>query len=195
MKKLTALLLAALMLAAALSACGKKSENLDLSQFRTLADTFAYPSCGEGFSEEIYVYVFEKDGVYYRVRADLPQDISDAIWAIDFFDEERDAKIHEIIGGLSIAKAENLNDQKLSDKEMNALVGKTGQDLMNDGWYNSGYNLDDMEFWMNKGPFTYSVVFDGKLTDSDDFNAEEAIVGLTIKSVTFDGIGDATNID
>ncbi len=195
MKKLTALFLAVLMLAATMTSCGKKAASLDLSQFKTMADAFAYDSIGDGYTEEIYVYAFEKDGIHYRVRTTMPQDVSDALWAIDFFDEEKESKIQALIGPLPVEKAENLDELMLSDEELKALVGKTGGYLLENGWYYSGHNLDTMEFWMSKDPFSYTVIFDGKLQDSDDFDAEEAIKDLKITSVTCSGIGNAANID
>lgn len=50
---------------------------------------------------------------------------------------------------------------------------------------------------MNKDPFSYSVIFDSngdKPENTDDFDAEEAIQSYTVKSVTYQGLGDATNI-
>lgn len=54
-----------------------------------------------------------------------------------------------------------------------------------------------MEFWMQKGAFTYAIVFDGKVdeADYDTFDAEEGIREMTVKSAAFYELGDATNIE
>ena len=44
-------------------------------------------------------------------------------------------------------------------------------------------------------PGPYTVVFNGKLTYTDDFDEYEAIRPQTIKSVTYDCLADATNLD
>ena len=73
-------------------------------------------------------------------------------------------------------------------------IGKTGQDLENDGWTTGyGYNLESMEFFLEKGPFAYTVTFASgqTLTNSDDFDVFETIRPLVIKSVECTGLGDA----
>ena len=97
---------------------------------------------------------------------------------------------------MEIDKLENLSDTVIPQEELDKLVGKTGEELINDGWNaGMGYNLETMEFYLNKGAFEYTVVFDGKLENSDDFDEEEAIKPLVVKSVTLNGIGDATNVE
>ena len=91
---------------------------------------------------------------------------------------------------------ENLSNEIIPQEELDKLVGKTGEELFNDGWTDgSGYNLEDMEFWLNKGAFEYTVVFDGKVENYDEFDTEEGVKAFTVKSVKFNGLGDATNIE
>ena len=80
-------------------------------------------------------------------------------------------------------------------EELDKYVGKTGQDLLDDGWTEGyGYNLDDMVFWLYKGPFAYDVVFesDQKYENTDDFDVWKTIAPLKIKSVTYKGLGNAS---
>ena len=127
-----------------------------------------------------YIDAFELNGVYYRAVATLT-------------DEQEQA----ILNPIAIDSIENLTEQIPAQAELDKLVGKTGKDLLDEGWSCGGYNLDDMEFWMSKDPFSYSVIFDSngdKPENTDDFDAEEAIQSYTVKSVTYQGLGDATNI-
>lgn len=98
---------------------------------------------------------------------------------------------------MEIEKIENLNETILSQEELDALMGKTGQELLDDGWVWTGHDLEAMEFWMQKGAFTYTIVFDGKVdeADYDTFDAEEGIREMTVKSAAFYELGDATNIE
>ena len=206
MKKIAALILVCLMAASLLAGCGaadsaapggdsaeQGAESADIGALRTMGDVFGFEDCGVGYGEGSFVYVFEADGTYYRAIADLPEDVSEALWALDFFDEQHDEKVKEIVAPLEISRLENLSETILPQEELDALIGRTGQELLDDDWYIRGYNLDTMEFWMYHGAFAYTVVFDGTLELTDDFNEEEAIGPLTVKSVTFDGIGDATD--
>ena len=52
-----------------------------------------------------------------------------------------------------------------------------------------------MEFWLAKGPFEYTVVFDGKVENEDDFDFETDAKSFTVKSITLNGLGDATIMD
>ena len=213
MKKTAALILALLACLTLCAACGEteepgadpreaaaKEEPEEIKNLKTLGDAFALPEenfRNEGFSDTDFVYAFDHDGVYYRVIAALPADVSDAIWAIDFLDEERDSKVHQLVASLEIARLENLSKMIPPQEELDAWVGKTGADLLNDGWWNSGWDLDEMVFWMNKGLFEYEVTFDydGKMENTDDFDFEAAISPLTVKSVTFKDFGDVTDAD
>ena len=205
-KKLIALLLAALCLCAFLTACGSKNEPTD-----TVSDDMPFKTIGEAletekeeFSEQsaiynkAFVYVFEKDGTYWRLTAELTEEEYAALSELDILADDYEEKEKELLAPLAVTKCENLNELKLSDEEMAALVGKTGEDLINNGWTGGmGYNLDSMEFFMEYPPFSYTVTFEAKepLENTDDFDETEAIKDLKVTSVTFDGLGgSATDI-
>lgn len=192
----------AICLLCALAACGSaKTETTqaptaaaEAFEPKTMGDVFVYESSGNGFSETKYVYAFEKDGVVYRAVAELPPDVSKTIWDVDFFDEHRDDKVREAVAPLPILQLENLTERIPSQEELNALVGKTGQALKDEGWRLTGWLLDDMAFSLEHGPFTYTVVMEGdyKPNENYDFDEEADFAPLKVKSVTYSGIGDAT---
>ena len=201
-KRLIAILLTAVCLCAFLAACGKTNPSEqqptgEAPAFTTIGDAMALAAEGTAQNatyENAFVYVFEKDGTYWRLTAVLNEEQAAALWELDILDEDYDVKQKELVSPLAVTKCENLNEKKLTDEEMNALVGKTGEDLLNDGWISGmGYNLDTMEFFMEYPPFAYTVVFEAqeKLENTDDFDEEEAIRPLKVVSVTFDGLGDS----
>ena len=96
---------------------------------------------------------------------------------------------------MKIAKIENLSDAVPTQEELDKLVGKTGEELLEDNWYSSGYDLDSMEFTMGHGLFLYTVTFEGKVEVTDDFDENEAIKPLKVKSVVYYDLGDTTNLD
>ena len=74
--------------------------------------------------------------------------------------------------------------------------GKTGEQLLADGWTVTGYDLNQTVFFMEKGPFQYRFYFDGKLEESEGFDENEAIKPLSVKAVQFEMLGNnATGID
>ena len=179
---------------------GEASGSFDPSQLKTMGELFASAEVEEaqtGFSEAHYVVVFHAGGNDYRAVADMPQDVSDAVWAIDFFDEERDQKIQDLVSPLAIGSLENLTEQAPSQEALDAYVGKTGQDLFDEGWSYWFYDLEAMEAGFYSGPFSYMVQFeyDGEpLENDDDFDFYETFKDLKIRSVTYEGLGDAADI-
>ena len=173
MKKVVSIVLAFMMASLLLAGCANggnagSGAAVSVESCKTIGELRALESETEqsAYYEAIYVYAFEQDGTYYRAIATLDEETSEALWALDFSDEDYDAKYDALVNPLAIDKLEELNSQLLTQEEMDALVGKTGQELLDDGWYNSnGYNLDSMEFWMGYGPFVYTVTFDGEVAE------------------------------
>lgn len=206
MKKDLALLLAALMALSLLAGCavqsGTKQETSDSSEtavtaddFKTLADIAGYESIGYTYDEERFATAFEADGVYYRVDANMTPEVYEALDELDFFDDEHDAKLAKIVSPLEITKVTNLTENIPTQAEMDALIGKTGQELLDEGWSNWGWNLDTLEYWMYHGPYAFTIAFTGDVEVTDDTDGDEILPGLVVKSVTYDGLGNATDLD
>ena len=214
MRKRLSLILVVAIVLAVLAGCGNSGDgngsggnesggavSFDPAQVKTMGDVFAVADEGnyqDLYTETRYIYVFYVGDVCYRAAADMPADVSEAVWAIEFDDEDKDRKVRDLISPLEVASLENLTEQIPSQEELDKLVGKTGQDLFDDGWDYYYYNLDEMEAGLNHGPFAYIVKFayDGEpMVNSDDFDFYEAFKNLPITSVTYDGIGDAANMD
>ncbi|MBO4692883.1 MAG: hypothetical protein J5659_00615 [Clostridia bacterium] len=205
MKKLIALAIICLLILGTVTAC-KKAENTSsapkpasIDEIKTLGDIIALGNDDDQKAayDSVYIYAFKFDDIYYRAICNIPQETFDTIIDLDVTEEDYDKKLNKIIAPIKIDKMEKLEDYKLSQYELDALVGKTGKDLFEAGWTSSGHNLEDMEFWLNYGPFEYTVVFDGKVEEKDyeDFDDEEDTKDLVIKSIEYSQVGDATNIE
>ena len=211
MKKGFVCVLSLLIVLTLFAACGKKESNdptptnnapaSDTLSVETIGEALALKGEGEFQSATLgkaFVLVFEKDGVYWRVIAELTPEQHDAIVALDILDENHDEKEKELVSPLTVTKIENLNEKKLSDDDMTALVGKTGAELFDSGWTTGmGYDLDSMEFYLEYAPFSYTVTFEKQeqLENTDDFDEEAAVASLKVVSVSFSGLGNnATEI-
>ena len=170
--------------------------SFDAAPFKTLGEALAVDSetRQSAFSKTEYSYVFEDDGTVYRVIADMPEDISKALWELSMLDEDYNEKLYDLLSPLEVRSCENLSELIPSQEELDELKGKTGAELLDDGWYNTGYILDDMVFYMNHDMFEYLVVFDGRVENTDNLDIKEAIRPLTVKSVTYYGLGDAAGL-
>lgn len=167
-----------------------------IEAIKTVGDTLALdsPEYQSAAYENAFVCVFLLDGVYYRAVAPLSAETAAEIWALDY-DESYDARRRELVSPLQIERVENLSNLIPTQAELDELVGRTGAELLDEGWQSYGYKLDTMEFYLTKGPFKYTVVFDGEPEPGEDFDAYETLGPLMVSSVTFSGLGDAATLD
>ena len=222
MKKVISILLAIVLSVTMLAACGNSGnggngsgsgsgsgsasgaesavdEAAVIESLSTLGDAMALES--SDIQTAVYdgkaIYAFKLGDTFYRARASISPEDEQAYMDIDYMDDDYEEQQKNILSPLVIDQIDNLSLQMLSREELDALVGKTGQDLQDAGWTCSGHNLDGMEFWMEYGPFVYTVVFDGNVPESEyePFDDVEDTRTMTVKSVRFNGLGDATNIE
>lgn len=166
------------------------------SPFKTLGDVFArQPSPSYSMSEKDYVCVINVDGVYYRVEADIPQEINEQLDAIDFFDAERDQKYAELLKDLPVRRVADLSAGIPPQEELDMLIGMTGEELLDMGFeYGSGYSfIDKAELYMVMGIYEYHVYFNETVPQMEDYEAalDEIMKGLTVAKVEFDSLGQA----
>ena len=141
-----------------------------------------------GWDASHYVYVYENDGIPYRAVIDFSEELCEQLEAIDFFDEERDNRIAEVIGPLPLALSEDLSQYYPSQDELNDWVGRSGLDLLNAGFEQSGYYCDEdiTVFYMISGLFEYRIVFQERLEDGTD--PEQALRRLTVQSMEINSV-------
>lgn len=205
MKKVMILLLAMLM-TFAFASCGAGSSgedggdpaaDFDFEAVETIGDLMALnpENMQWGTNDKDFVYGFELDGSYYRFKAEMTQEQYDALNAVDFSADDAQEQQDAIISEFKITDRQQLDDQILSQEDLDALVGKTGQELLDDGWTPGyGYNLEDGEFWLYYGPFCYAVRFDGEFEENDEiYDDAEYFKDRTVTSAEFDSLGDVTN--
>ncbi len=172
----------------------EEAETLDLTKFQKLSDLFEYDFCQSTASDSRYVYVFESDGIYYRALAKLTSEMCDKIWNLDYSATDHIEQEQKLVADLPIEKIENLSELIPTQEELNQWVGKKGSELMDAGWSCFMTNTEDMTFWLNYGPFMYEVVFEGEVKDPMNFDEDEDMKNLTVKSVTYMDLGDASDI-
>ena len=171
---------------------GRDGTYVDLEAVTTLGELLGLPDYATSASDGEYVYVFEQDGIFYRATADMPDSVLDAVVKLDFDDAEYEEKLDALISPLAVVEIENLTEKIPSQEELDTLIGKSCAELMYNDWYYYGINLYDNALYMEHGPFSYTVYFDGEVANADDFNEETDMDNLTVKSVVYEGIGDAS---
>ena len=174
---------------------GKDGKHVDLDTVTTLGDLLGLPDVGYGLTGTTYVYAFEQDGNTYRAICDVPEETAQAIFDLDFEDPDYDKKLNDLIAPLPVKVIENLTENLPTQQEADQYIGKTGQELIDDGWTVHFYNLDEMRFGMTYGIYSYDIIFEGKIKDPENFNEDTDMGGLTVKTISCDGIGDATYVE
>lgn len=193
-KLLTVLLIALLILSAA--ACAKNtpaSSSVDLTQWKTLGDIWEYEFWGSVVEEGTYIRAFKAEDGYYRVETDVPQDVAEKLDAIDFFDKTGEEQEKALMKDLPIKTIINLSEVLLSQSDLDALAGKTGQELLDMGFVpqgSNGFSTQEQLSWatLEKGPFVYEVTFQEYVDVDDDPNIAAVIRPLTVKSAELVGL-------
>lgn len=162
----------------------------DIHDAKTLGDVLGLPTYGGGYGETRYAYTFDLDGVIYQAVAELDQETSKALFDLDFDDPEYDAKENDLVAPLAIAKLINITDGVPAQSELDAYVGKTFGELFEEGWYCTGWNFEENAADMNNRYYTFKAGFDASDVDPAAFE-EEDLAELTVKSMTYSGLGDA----
>ncbi len=191
----------------ALAGCGStpasqpadSSGSTDVSTFKTLGDILAVTAIDQySYNEEKYAGVFQIGETYYRVLAESSQEIWDGLNAIDFFDEDRDEKTAELLGPLEIEKIDDLTAAMPSQDELAGYAGKTGQDLIDEGFETNGWSFYDEDplYFMVCGDYEYDVTMNGPvdIDPNEEVDGEGMLPELTVKSMVITGIsGHATD--
>lgn len=176
------------------------SGDFDPAAVKTFGDIFSViddENSQTGYTEHTFVYAFPVGDDYYRAETTLSEEASAALWDLEFDDPERDAKTREIISPLEVTSFTNLTEGAPDQAFLDSLIGKTGGELFEDGWTYNYYNLADMEAGLDHEVYSFTVTFnyDGpQMENTDDFDFYEEFKDLTIKTATYDGIGNASYI-
>ena len=214
MKRTTALFLALILALSLLTGCGSSAgtgggetssatveigveEDKIVSAAKTMGEVINLEGAefrGRSFTDEDFVYLFELNGISYRAAAKLTPQLSEKLFELDINDSSYDDSVAELISSVEINQLDNLTRAIPPQKELDKLVGKTGQELLDDGWSCYGHNLDTMEFYMHHGLFSYLVVFDGDV-DAKEEDEDKMIKALTVKSIAYDDLGEADNLE
>lgn len=160
----------------------------DVKDVKIIGDVLALPSTGNAYGETNFVYAFELNGSTYQAIADLDPETSKALFALDFSDPEYNQKFNELAAPLPVKQVINLTEKVPSNSEIQNYVGKKFEELIEEGFYISGWNLEENIAYLGKRYFSYEAGFEGSHDETFD---EEQLLKLPVTSITCTGIGDA----
>ncbi len=159
----------------------------DVKDAKVLGDVLGLPTGGSSFGDDYYAFGFELNNVTYQALADLDAKTSQELFDLDFDDPEYDKKHNEKVAPIAIKEIINITEKIPTEKDLEAYKGKTLGELMDAGWSNSGWNLEENIAYMTHEYFAFNAAFEG--TWEGEFD-EETLAKMTVKSMTYAGIGD-----
>ena len=197
------------MLAMTLTACGSQNttnttSNTTVSsnpaEWKTLGDALA--SKGEDFNtsswdEDHYLAVFQVGDTFVRVVAKMTPEAYAQIEELDASMPEYDEQFAKVVENLELISADDLSSEMLTQEQLDAYIGKTGKDLINDGLtfqYYYMYGDEETGVTMNKGYLAYQVTFDVTVPETAIEDGGASIENAVISGITCVG-GSDTAVD
>ena len=181
------------------------ASTVDASSWKTLGDALAAKTddVSSGWDDEYYVVAFKSGDSLFRVVAKSEEGIQDKTGELDFLADDYDDKLLEVIGGLEIVSVEDLTAEVPTQEQLDAMVGKTGQELIDDGWAFQSYFMtggDETGATFTKGMIACNVTFGAKVSteaaDSDEIGdlLKDAKVTLAENAGVSDDAIDPTKV-
>ena len=213
MTKFTVAAALCLALAAPLAACGGKqaaSDNgstpaatqtaaADPSSWKTLGEALATQteSMAASWNDTSYVTVFKSGDHIYRVVAQLDADTNKKIEAVDWSKDDVSKQIEQAAGGAAITTAQDITEEKLSDADLANLNGKTGKQLVDEGWVFESYFMyggEQTGATYGKGNLSYAITFDVTVPESSTEDGGASLTDAQVASAEFSGASQAALI-
>ena len=157
------------------------------------AEGFTGIACGD---DEHYAAVVELDGTYLRVVANVDDEarrLGDA--TLDYTDAETleaaFAAYNAYIETLPVAYEEEITAQPLTQKELDALAGKTLLEVEEAGYEQSSSEMgenDEAIYTVSYGLYDYDLLLNETYTEYTEHSDNGYIGDLTVRSARFAGI-------
>lgn len=170
---------------------------VDIENWKTLGDALASKTAeiGSSYDEEHYIAAFEAGDKVIRVVAKMDPETSEKLNALDLLDDNYDKELNDLISSLELESAEDITDEALTQDELDALAGKTGQELVDDGFVFVSYAVygaeDDSAATMDKGNFSYCVSFDSGVSEDQSEDEGAAIMDAKVTTVQRVSVSDS----
>ena len=164
----------------------------DGKALKTIGDVFDIESdvVSRGSAGSLYVCAVATDSAAFRAIANMPEDVEKQYYEADIFDDSYEDTITALVRDLEIAQLQDLSDRRLGSEQLEALAGKSGREIFDEGFECSGYSITEEEtiFWVTKDPFEYTVHCNELLSQDEEIeDYDTAFAGLTVKSMECTG--------
>ena len=149
-----------------------------------------------GGDDEHYAAVLERDGVYFRVVADMDDEarrLSQVTMEYTDADalENAFAAYNAYIQTLPVSYEEEITAQPKTQEELDALTGKTLLEVEEAGFESSSSRMDEDDaavYTVSCGLYEYDLLLNETYTEYMEHNDNGFIGDLTVKSAGFAGL-------
>ncbi|MCR4632686.1 MAG: hypothetical protein K5648_01000 [Erysipelotrichaceae bacterium] len=156
---------------------------------KTMGDILALPNYSSTCSEEEVIEVFELNDRVYRAVAKIDSDQAAAILGLDILDPNYDSDYAALVAPLAIDHIVDLTEKIPTEADLEQYKGKSGQELLDEGWQLSFVNSETMDARMDHGYYSYNIKFEGGSKNDPDMDIEEVIKDWKVASIAYEGIG------
>lgn len=169
---------------------------LDPSSWTTLGDALANQTelMASGNNDDTYIIVFAAGDETYRAVAKFSPDAATKLQDLEFFNPDDTQKIVDALSGLELIRAEEISSMQISQEQLESYVGKTGQDLIDDGFVFESYFMyggEQTGATMGNGYYSYEFTFDAHV--DEDKTEDEGAAILSAKIAEVQSLGNLSN--
>ena len=166
--------------------CGKSQE----TTVGELLDQ-GYESKITTYDESQWRSLMTKDGTWLDVTAKMTAGSYDAITGLDFFDDNYETQLRELVSALPVSSSKDITSTLPSQSDLDKFVGKTIGELEDAGYELSGYWTYGNEggIYVTNSKFMLNASFDNSAEIEDVYAlSDEARRALVITAMAFDEI-------
>ena len=140
------------------------------------------------FYEKQLIVIDSVNGKHYQFSTVVDDETYNAYNELDVMEDDYQQKVYQLIENIEIEDCIDFTDAVLTKEELDAYIGKTIGDMVNDGFEVSGYSFyeESNTVYTNKDLLGYKV--DVALEEGFDPDSEfeyEDLYGCTVKGIEF----------
>jgi hypothetical protein len=147
-----------------------------------------------GYDDTHFVCVLEADGTYYRIIVKLDDEANKRIEEIIWDEGDVEKQTLDAIADLPLERVEDLSVDMLSPEELDALVGKTGQELVDAGFVFESYFMyggQETGATFDKGSLAYAFTFDTSVAEDAVEDGGQSVMGAHVVSAEASGAANS----
>lgn len=168
----------------------EEPSDVDFASMKKLGEVFAVNSDGSRASnDQVISYIFSYNGRLYRAKAANTADITGRVDALDYMAEDWEEQYLAVIGDADLIRIDDITASIPSQEDMDALIGKTGQELLDMGYEinNSDVSVEGVRCSMEKGNAAYVITCDGTIGNIEGADAEALFKTMKVTRVEYAG--------